>query len=60
MPLKMVALLFSVHPLPDQCLLYLSPTHMTDLPVYFPRAPASDCSYQRGGEERSSTGFPGN
>ena len=55
-PLKMAVLLLSVHPLPDQCLLHLYLTHMTDLPgeinsslTYF-QAPASDCSYQRGGE----------
>ena len=49
-PLKMAVLLLSVHPLPNQCLLHLYPTHMTDLPVYLPQAPASDCSHQRGAE----------
>lgn len=29
----MTALLLFVHPLPDQCLLYLHPTHFTDLLV---------------------------
>ena len=46
-PLKMAVLLFSVHPLLDQCLLHLHPTHMTDLPIYLLQAPSSDCSYQR-------------
>ena len=49
-PLKMAALLLSVHPLPNQCLLHLHPTHMTDLPAYLSQAPASNCSYQRGSE----------
>ena len=49
-PLKMAVLLLSVHPLPDQCLLHLYPMHMTDLPTHLPQAPASDHSYQRGGE----------
>ena len=49
-PLKAAVLLLSVHPLPDQCLLYLHPTPKTDLPIYLPQAPASDCSYQRGSE----------
>ena len=35
-PLKVAVLLLSVHPLLDQCLLYLYPTHMTDLPTYLP------------------------
>ena len=52
-PLKMAVLLLSVHPLPDQCLLHLHPKHMTDLLTYLPQAPASDCSYQRGGEGRA-------
>ena len=52
-PLKMSALLLSGHPLPDQCLLHLNPTHMTDVPMYLPQAPAGDCSYQRGGEGRA-------
>ena len=59
-PLKMAVLLLSVHPLLDQCLLHLHPTHMTDLPTYLSQAPANDCSsfrsehlhyaYQRGRE----------
>ena len=52
-PLKMAALLLSVHPLPDQCPLHLYSTHSTDLPTYLPQAPASDCSFQRGGEGRA-------
>ena len=46
----MAVLVVSVHPLPDRDLLYLYPTRMTDLLTYLPQAPASDCSYQRGGE----------
>ena len=49
----MAVLLFSVHPLPDQCLIHLHPIHMTDLPTYLPQAPAGDCSHQRGGEGRA-------
>ena len=30
----MAVLLLSVHPLLDQCLCHLHPTHMTDLPTY--------------------------
>ena len=45
-PLQMAVLLLSVHPLLDQCLLHLSPTHMTDLPTYLPQGSATeDCSY---------------
>ena len=36
-PPKMAVLLLSVHPLLDQCLLHLHPTHMTDLATYLPR-----------------------
>ena len=36
-PPKMAVLLLSVHPLPDQHLLHLHPTHMTDLPTHLPR-----------------------
>ena len=39
-PLKMAVLLLSVHPLPDQCLFHLNLTHMTDLPLFLPQAPA--------------------
>ena len=49
-PPKMAVLLLSVHPLLDQYLFHLHPTHISDLPMYLPQAPASDCSYQRGGE----------
>ena len=50
-PLNMAAVLLSVHPLLDQCLVHLYPTHMTDLPTYLPQAPATDeCSYQWGSE----------
>ena len=35
---KMAVLLLSVHPLLDQCLLCLHPTHLTDLPAYLPQA----------------------
>ena len=49
----MAALLFSVHPLPDKCLLHLKPSQMTDLPGKLPQAPAGDCSYQRCGEGRA-------
>ena len=49
-PLKMAALLLSVYPLPNQCMLHLHAIHMTDLPMYLPQAPASHCSRQRGGE----------
>ena len=45
--LKLAVLWLSVHPLPDQCMLHLYLTHMTDFPVYLPQAPAGDCSYQR-------------
>ena len=51
-PLRMAVLLLSVHPLPSQCLPHLHPTHMTDLPMYLPQAPDSDC-YQRGGVQRA-------
>ena len=34
-PLRMAALLLSVHPLPDQGLLHLHPVHTTDLPALF-------------------------
>ena len=53
-PLKMAVLLLYVHPLPDQCLLHLYLTHLTDLLTYLFQAPASDCSYQSGGEGRAS------
>ena len=33
---KMAIPLLSVHPLPDQCLLYLQATPLTDLPTYLP------------------------
>ena len=58
-PLKMAVLLLSVPTPPDQCLLHLHPTYMTDLPTYLPQTPASNCSYQRGGA-RPSASFPGN
>ena len=32
----MAVLLLSGHPVSDQCLLYLHPTLMTDLPIYVP------------------------
>ena len=35
-PPKMAALLVSVHPLPDQCLLHLHPIHIPDLLKYCP------------------------
>ena len=34
----------------SQCLLHLHAAHRTDLPIYLPKAPTSDCSYQRGSE----------
>ena len=37
--LKMAVLLFSVHPLPAQCLLHLNPMRTTDLPLCLPQAP---------------------
>jgi len=46
----MAVLLLSVHLLLDQSLLHLHPTHLTDIPTYVLQAPASECSYQRGGE----------
>ena len=46
-PLKMAVLLLSVHPLLDQRLLHLHPTHMTDLPTYVPPEPARDCPNPR-------------
>ena len=49
-PLKMAVPLLSVHPLLDQCLLHLYPTHMTDLPTYLFQAPARNCFYQSGHE----------
>lgn len=49
--LKMADLLLSVHPLPDQC--SPGPVHTADLPLCLPQAPAGDCSYQRGSEERA-------
>ena len=33
----------------SQCLLHLHAAHRTDLPIYLPKAPTSDC-YQRGSE----------
>ena len=42
--LKTAVLLLSLHPLPDQCLLHLHPTHLTDLLTYLPQAPAGDFS----------------
>ena len=44
--LKMAVLLLSVHPLPNQYLLHLHPTHMTDFPTHLPQAPGDDCSYK--------------
>ena len=49
-PLKMVELLFSVHSLPDQCLLHIGLRHVIDLPMYLLQAPAVDNSHQEGGE----------
>ena len=49
-PRKVAVPLLSVHPLHDQCLLHLYPTHMTDLPTYLLQAPARDCFYQSGHE----------
>ena len=46
----MDVLFLSLHPLSDQCLLHLNLTHMTNFPMYRSQAPASDCSYLRGGE----------
>ena len=43
-PSKMAVLLLSVHPLLNQCLIYLYPTHLTDLPTYLPQVPANDWS----------------
>ena len=37
-PLMMAVLLLSVHPLPDQCLLYLHSTHLTDRSTDLPQA----------------------
>lgn len=34
--LRMAVLLLSLHPLLDQCLLHLHPTHLTDLPTDLP------------------------
>ena len=50
----MAMVLLSVHPLLDQCLLHLHPTHLPDLPTYLPQVPASDGSYQRVSEGRAS------
>ena len=59
--LKMAVLLLCVHPLLDQCLLHLYPTHMTDFPTYLPQAPATDeCSYQWGSEGRAPLLVSGN
>ena len=57
-PVKMAVFLLSVHPLPDQCLLHLHPTHMPDLPVNLPQASTTDSSYQRGCEGRALYWFP--
>ena len=46
----MDVLFLSLHPLSDQCLLHLNLTHMINFPMYRSQAPASDCSYLRGGE----------
>ena len=54
----MAALLLSVHPLRDQYLLCLHPTHMTDLLIYLLQAPAGDFSYQMGGEGCTPLPFP--
>ena len=43
-PLKMAVLLLSIHPLLDQWLLHLQPTHMTKLLTNLLQAPANDCS----------------
>ena len=34
-PLKVAVLLVSVNPVPDQCLLHLHSTHLSDLPACF-------------------------
>ena len=39
-----------VHPLPDQHLIQLHPMSRTDFPMFLPKVPASDGSYQRGSE----------
>ena len=52
-PLKMAVLLLSVHPLFDQHLLHLHPTHMTDLPMYLPLPQLVVVFNQRGGEGRA-------
>ena len=60
-PPKMAVLLLSVHSLLHQYLLHLHSLHITDLSSYLPQAPASDCSYQSGGERACPfAGFPGN
>ena len=41
---KIAVLLLSVHPLLDQGLLHLHPTHLTDLPTYLSQAPYNDWS----------------
>lgn len=46
-PLKVAVLLLFVHPLLDQCLLHLHPTHLTFLHPC-PQAPGSDGAYQMG------------
>lgn len=52
MLVKVVVLLLSVRPLLDQDLLPRHPNLTADLPTHLPQAPASDCSYPRGGEGR--------
>ena len=42
-PPKMAVLLFSIHPLLDQCLLHLN-LRLADLPTGLPQAPANGCS----------------
>ena len=54
----------------DQCLLYLHPAHITDLPTYLPQAPDNDCYNFRSelstvlikgmGVEMPPAGFPDN
>ena len=57
---KIAILLFSVHSLPNQCLLQLYPAQMTDLPMYLPETPNSDGSYQKSSEWYALCCFPGN
>ena len=59
-PIKTAALSLSVHPLLDQYLLHLYPTHRSDLIKYLPQTPARGGSYQGTVRGCPSAGFPGN